>query len=441
MTKIAIKDILIKERQRKEVSSKDFETHVVDLAHSIKTYGLLNPITINKDDSSLVAGFCRLMAMARLGYEEVECRFKEDLSEIEQQEIELEENIRRKNLEWFEEAAAIAKIHELKSQSDPDWNISKTSALVGKSRGSVSESITVSKEIEKNPELKKEKGSTSAVRKVQTERKLQRRSAAIAAARDKRDFRAEILQGDARELIRESPDESFDAVVTNFPFGVNLELKSEGRKENLEIYEDDETLITDLIMEMVPEIFRVLKDESWFIGLFDIRKIMYNRFTKELLNYKKPTGERAMGLKWWLEQAGFSYVSRIPFIWVKPNKTQGIIGNPAKGMITSYEAGVFASKGDATLLKQGRQNVFVHDSPPAGDKVHPLQMPVSLCRELLDMIVLGGGKVLDPFAGSGSFGVAALDKECEFVGFELDETLCRDGNTRLSEHELKKEDE
>jgi DNA modification methylase len=443
---IHIGKITIAERQRTDLDSKEFEQHVRDLADSIKRFGLINPITLNKEDNSLVAGFCRIMAHALLKRSEIEYRYVQDLDDVDRKELELEENVRRRQLEWYEEAAAIADIYEMRKARDPEWSMQKTAELVGRSKGSTVEAITVAAALKENPRLKEEKGATSAIRKVQTARSIEKRKREIALVREAKgeELQAQILIGDALALIKTMPDESFDCVVTNFPFGVDLELKSEGRNENLAVYRDDETEITDLVIAMCPEIYRVLKPDSWFVGFFDMHKITHNSFMSRVHNVIREwdMGEtddrvRMMGLTWWLEQAGFSYVSKTPFVWGKPDKSQGIIGNPQKGMIVAYEMGVFASKGDAVLLKQGRNNLFLCNSAQP-DKVHPLQMPTELCQELLDMVVLGGGHVLDPFAGSGAFGLAALEKQCRFVGFELDPDLGAKGNLRLQERELGK---
>lgn len=445
--KIALSEIKIENRQRKEVGTKDFQLHVEELAASIKRFGLLNPITLNEEDNSLVAGFCRLMATATLGESEIEYRYVSQLSQIDRKELELEENVRRKNLEWYEEAAAIAEIHALKKAQDPNWTIEKTSAMLGKSMGSTSEAISAGEEMKKKPEIKKEKNATAAVRKIQLDRKLAARHSAQEIIRNASGggFKAEILQGDARELIRKEPSESYDCVVSNLPFGVDLQLKNEGAVENRTVYRDDEDHIVSVVMDVVPEIYRVLKPDSWAVLFFDIGKITYSDELKKLKPFCEGEARRfnqwrrAMGLRWWLEEAGFSYVTPRPAIWVKPNKTQGIIGNPQKGMIVAYEAMLFAAKGEAVLLKQGRQNIFVFDSLLTSEREFALQMPQNLCKTLLDMVVLGGARVLDPFAGSGSFGLPALDKQCEFRGFELDEERARLGNTLLGEHALKKE--
>ena len=46
--------------------------------------------------------------------------------------------------------------------------------------------------------------------------------------------------------------------------------------------------------------------------------------------------------------------------------------------------------------------------------------PVSLMRWLCRLITPPGGLVLDPFAGSGTTGIAAVSEGFDFVGVELD---------------------
>lgn len=50
---------------------------------------------------------------------------------------------------------------------------------------------------------------------------------------------------------------------------------------------------------------------------------------------------------------------------------------------------------------------------------HPTVKPVSLMRYLVRLVTPPGGKVLDPFTGSGSTGVGAVLEGCSFLGFEL----------------------
>lgn len=50
---------------------------------------------------------------------------------------------------------------------------------------------------------------------------------------------------------------------------------------------------------------------------------------------------------------------------------------------------------------------------------HPTVKPVALMRWLVRLVTPRGGLVLDPFAGSGSTGKAALLEDCSFIGCEM----------------------
>lgn len=56
----------------------------------------------------------------------------------------------------------------------------------------------------------------------------------------------------------------------------------------------------------------------------------------------------------------------------------------------------------------------------AGRNHHPTVKPISLMRHLVRLVTPPGGLVLDPFAGSGSTGVAAKLERMRFLGIEQD---------------------
>ena len=86
---IQIKDIKIKKRVRKDLGD------LSALKESLKLYGLMNPITLNKN-YELIAGERRLQAATQLGWTTINANIIDNLSEIEQLEMELEENNQRK---------------------------------------------------------------------------------------------------------------------------------------------------------------------------------------------------------------------------------------------------------------------------------------------------------------------------------------------------------
>jgi ParB/RepB/Spo0J family partition protein len=439
---IPIADIEIKPRQRKILTMPQIE----EMAASIQKFGLFSPPVMVPGSApgklQLVSGFTRLQGMMYLKWGDIPYSLLEEADEITIKEMELEENIRRTDLEWWEKAEAVAEIHELRMSQDPTWSMRKTAEMTGEALGTVSQSVQLRDEVKTNPEMKTEKTLRGALQKLDVKKKLaekrqdiERRAKGLTPS-----LRAEIIIGDAAELIKQEPDESFDAVVTNLPFGVDLEFKG-GHKP----YEDDEQQIIDLVQTVVVESFRVLKDDSWFAAWFDIRKITYsnaqlNLYKKlagltKLADYKKMFFD-SMGLNFWLQEAGFSYVTLVPALWVKPNKTQGMIGDPRKGMIVAAEAMVLASKGGAFLMKQGRNNVFIYDSLGSSERDYSMQMPAALCTEVVSMVSLSGGRILDPFAGSGSIGLGALNRECEFRGYELNPEAASIGNMLLKQHHL-----
>ena len=63
---------------------------------------------------------------------------------------------------------------------------------------------------------------------------------------------------------------------------------------------------------------------------------------------------------------------------------------------------------------------------------HPTLKPVALMEHLIKLVSFEGQVVLDPFAGSGSTGVAALQRRRQFVGYEKDTTYYKIMNKRLA---------
>lgn len=68
---------------------------------------------------------------------------------------------------------------------------------------------------------------------------------------------------------------------------------------------------------------------------------------------------------------------------------------------------------------------------------HPTVKPIALMRWLVRLVTPPGGTVLDPFAGSGTTGCAAVLEGFDFVGVELDPYYCDIARARISHHEPK----
>lgn len=107
---VKIDDIKIKNRVRRDLGDLD------SLKDSLKTYGLLNPITITQD-YVLVAGERRLQAAISLGWENINANIIDNADEIRQLEIEMEENNQRKEFSNEELLEGYEKLNKLKNPS------------------------------------------------------------------------------------------------------------------------------------------------------------------------------------------------------------------------------------------------------------------------------------------------------------------------------------
>jgi len=63
---------------------------------------------------------------------------------------------------------------------------------------------------------------------------------------------------------------------------------------------------------------------------------------------------------------------------------------------------------------------------------HPTVKPVALMKYLVKLVTPAGGKVLDPFTGSGSTGMAAVELDYDFTGCELDADYVAIANNRIT---------
>lgn len=105
---VQIKDIKIKKRVRKDLGNLE------DLKDSLRIYGLLNPITLNKK-YELIAGERRLQAAMQLGWTSINANIIDNISEVEQLEMELEENNQRKEFTEAELMEGYKRLNRLRN--------------------------------------------------------------------------------------------------------------------------------------------------------------------------------------------------------------------------------------------------------------------------------------------------------------------------------------
>lgn len=409
---VAIREIFIPPaRQRTTVK----ESAVAELAVSIQSKGQLHPLTVAPIDRvrfpdvpshinyQLIAGYRRLLASALLKLPTVRVELRENLSQIEQEEIELDENLQRENLTWQEEIQAKSRLVDLRKELYGD-SIRDVATHVGESRGELWEDQRLAKAIKLVPELANSKNKTQAHNKL---RLLTRREALTVKAAELQAGRVDsstvtftdrVLLGKAEILAQALPTATYGCVITDPPYGMNLD-EGETKKGNPHpvIYEDDTFDIMDLYAKIIPEAYRILQDNTHAYFFFDIKQ--YARIFRLLTD------------------AGFT-VDPIPLVWVKPGSGQ--VNHPDSRWGSGYETCFFCRKGKRALLKQGQSNVLSHDPVPSAKKIHPVEKPTSLLRQLIESSTAPGEVVVDFFGGSGSTAEAALQTGRDFLTFEKD---------------------
>ena len=105
-------------------STKRFRRDFGDIqrmSESLKSHGLIHPIVVKAIGEShhslrwlLIAGERRLTAALLLGWKEIDATEKKNLSDVQTKELELEENIQRKDINCFEQVEAIRQLDALK---------------------------------------------------------------------------------------------------------------------------------------------------------------------------------------------------------------------------------------------------------------------------------------------------------------------------------------
>lgn len=94
---------------------------------------------------------------------------------------------------------------------------------------------------------------------------------------------------------------------------------------------------------------------------------------------------------------------------------------------------IFCRKGEAKYINNIGNSNTVHDfNNIIGNKVHPTEKPVELMKFYIENSSNENDIVFDPFMGSGSTGVAAINSGRDFIGFEKDENYFKIATDRIN---------
>ena len=219
----------------------------------------------------------------------------------------------------------------------------------------------------------------------------------------------DLRQGDCLELMKDIPDKSIDLVVTDPPYKIvqggctNKAVRLKG--SNQEQLKKGTLFNNNSIKfnEWIPEVYRVLKNNSHCYIMSNARNI------NELLNV--------------CEKVGFKLLNIL--VWGKSKHS------PNRYYLKNCEFIVFLRKGKAkNINNMGTKQLLLIDN--VENKNHPSEKPIKLMEILIKNSSNEQDKVLDPFMGSGSTGVACINTNRNFIGIELDENYFNIAKERIN---------
>ena len=231
----------------------------------------------------------------------------------------------------------------------------------------------------------------------------------------------ELHQGEALAILRELPSCSLDAIVTDPPY--NSGGASSAARTTMtarQKYQNSDT------RRIYPDFAGDNRDQRSFAAWCNLWLSECHRVAREGAPILIFTDWRQLPTMTDALQAA-DFIWRGIAVW---NKTGGC--RPTRGRFAAQaEYIVWGSKGAMPFQRAAPTlpGVFSHVVKQS-DKHHLTGKPTPLMRDLL-RIVEPGGVVLDPFAGSGTTGVAAIEMGYGFIGIEREPAYAELSLSRL----------
>ena len=206
-----------------------------------------------------------------------------------------------------------------------------------------------------------------------------------------------IYQGDCLELMRHIPDKSVDLIVTDPPYRIITGgTPVDEHKRPRGVLEANKDLFSSIpsFKDWIPMAHRILKEGSHcyvFVNFLNL---------SDLLTESVKAGFRLHNL----------------LVCEKNNCT------PSQYYMKNCEYVLFMRKGRSEYINNIGASKTVHKfCNIIGKKQHPTEKPCDLIEFYIKNSSVVGGFVFDPFMGSGTTAIAAINTGRNWLGIEKDE--------------------
>ncbi|TEU16525.1 MAG: site-specific DNA-methyltransferase [Anaerolineales bacterium] len=253
-----------------------------------------------------------------------------------------------------------------------------------------------------------------------------------------------VFDGDAREVLKQLPDEAYDCVITSPPYFWLRDYGTDGQIGQEETVSE----YVESIASVMDEISRVLKrDGVLFLNLGDTyysgkgkshgidKKSRKRRFGLRAVDKSGGLGIRlkpktVIGIPWRvaIEMIGRGWILRSPIIWYgKQSLPESVKDRPRR----RYEYVFMFVKNRkyyfnrGALERTGQEDMWtIVARPKPTNGLNTAPFPDELVQRCLDLGCPPGGSVLDPFAGGGTTLRAAVQSGRPATGVDLNPQFC-----------------
>lgn len=213
------------------------------------------------------------------------------------------------------------------------------------------------------------------------------------------DFKNKVIHGDCLEVMKCLPDESVDMVLTDPPYG--MKFQSNHRKEKYSKIIGDNSL--EWIDEFVKQSYRIAKNNTAHYIFCSFHNI--DIFKQSFQKY---------------------FTVKNILVWEKNNTSMGDL---KADFAPKVEFILFLQKG--RRLINGKRDANIFKFSRTGNKLHPTEKPVDMFEYMLLKFSDINGIIIDPFAGSGTTGVACINKNRNYILIEKEQEYIDIINKRL----------
>lgn len=234
-----------------------------------------------------------------------------------------------------------------------------------------------------------------------------------------------LIKGDCLIEMQNIPDKSVDLIVTDppywhkkspgKPYSQRNQCNAKGSFGKSDLYSFDCSMMKNM------SDFNEKSINSIMLG--------FKRICKVMNCYVFCNETQVPYYAMWAEKNGYMFSI---LVWRKPlsiiNKNR--FSQNIEFIVRVYDYGTGLNKLSTNSFYDRVKDI----KPLSGkSKIHPVQKPIELITQFLELSSKEGDVVLDAFMGSGTTGIACINTNRKFIGIELDENYYNIACKRVEE--------